>query len=68
MFRKIIFVENCFYATSIRFASLKANNKGQSTSKELLLKLRNSSGYPLINCKQALAETNYDIEKVSNAT
>jgi len=66
MLRQMCFGESTFFhIISIRSASTKPLKSKQPTKKELLLKLRNSTGYPLISCKDALTATSYDIERVS---
>ena len=65
MLRKVVFFDNSFNSYLKRFAFTKANETNEKNTKQLLLKLRNKSGYPLISCKEALNATNYDVEKVS---
>ena len=49
----------------VRAISTVPNEAKPLSNKQLLLKLRNKTGYPLINCKEALAATNYDLAKVN---
>ena len=64
MLRKIICFESAIRIISLRYASTKPQKSKEPTKRDLLLKLRNSTGYPLINCKDALAATDYNVEKV----
>ena len=65
MLRQICFGETTLRIISLRSTSTKSlKSSKQPTKRELLLKLRNSTGYPLISCKDALTATSYDIEQV----
>ena len=48
----------------LRCYSSKTGAKFDAQSKKLLQVLRKETGYPLINCRQALQAANYDLEKV----
>jgi len=47
----------------LRCYSSKTGAKFDAQSKKLLQVLRKETGYPLINCRQALQAANYDLEK-----
>ena len=48
----------------VRLLTAQADTK-VAVDKALLSKLRKKTGYPMINCKQALEQFNNDIKQVS---
>lgn len=62
---KSVFMIRASLIGNVAKRMLSAEAKSTPSQKQILIKLRNKTNYPLINCKEALKASGYDMEKVS---